>query len=329
MECRYIYINNCLVANEIRRNGEYGFFSVNAGERHIKEKVLEIKYRLGVREGEKVPGNPLERIRRFSYYDMVVADSIFTLFYQGNSSFNVSQVLHTMSGNNKQTLTKEKRETIETSIQKLSKTYFEIDCTSHVNVLYDKEWMGAKTIYEGNFLPVEKKGNRYYGGREWMPLYRYASYVRQIISIPIKLLNFQSVDQIKLQDTDEVILIKRYLLQRLEIMRNRNNKKLSRTITYCRVSHESISYTGERREVGLMPEIGINKTDYTPDSYKNKKSKVHSIVIKILEYWIRVGYLVNKGENPPYRIKNGSKKSIEGIIICGEIVDPVYLFDEE
>jgi len=318
-----IYFNNCFVANDIRKNGDSGFFELNVGERGKKNKVLAVQYKLEVNKFCDTEDNNLPYHNQLTYYDMVVADAIYTLENNGHTSFKTGQILRIMSGNNKQTITKEKRKAIEMSILKLSSTYFWINCTSHINAIYGAKRMGPETIYEGKFLDIVKMSEQNSIVNIRMPLYRYAAYVRQIIPVPIELLRHQKANQ-KLQDTDEVVLIKRYLLHRLEVMRYGGNKMINRTISYCRLSHASPSETGGRKEVGLMPEIGIQRSDYTPASYKNKKSKVHNQIIKILENWVDLGYLVANEVKPPYVIKHGYNKSIEGIVISGKIIDPKY-----
>ena len=59
-------------------------------------------------------------------------------------------------------------------------------------------------------------------------LYTYAEKVGQIINVPRSLLETKG----ELSDTDEVIIIKRQLIKRIEAMKNSKNHIVSRKISY-------------------------------------------------------------------------------------------------
>lgn len=102
-------------------------------------------------------------------------------------------------------------------------------------------------------VAVEKNGKAYWflEGRE-LPVYKYAEDIGQMISVPRELLDpagllkimfpakeFQEseegkklLENVKFSSTDEMILLKRILIQRLEIMRNSRNNADGRRIRY-------------------------------------------------------------------------------------------------
>ena len=143
------------------------------------------------------------------------------------------------------------------SLEKLRNTTIAIDYSEEVQMreLKDDKGKPLEGFVADYLLPVavEKNGKAYWflEGRE-LPVYKYAEDIGQMISVPRELLDpaallktmfpdqeFQDseegkklLENVKFSSTDEMILLKRILIQRLEIMRNSRNNADGRRIRY-------------------------------------------------------------------------------------------------
>lgn len=271
-QIKMIHINNTKVANEIRKikNLAGSYRQINVGS----EKKIITAY--GISEN-------------LSCFDMVVADAAYTL--QANRFENISagQVMRVMSGNMNQSLSATKKEKIEESMQKMMETMMLIDCQQEVLARgYINDKLDEK-IYR-RFLPCEEISKKKYRFTGKLPLYEYAEISGQIIAAPIKLLQNPDAEGL-VSDTWETVLIKRYLLQWLEIMKHGNSYD-GRKIIYFRRAHG-----GDEMYAGMLPQLDINREDYaTASSWNRKIKKVHETVTKILDGYKKQGYIEGYSE---------------------------------
>lgn len=275
------YINNTKIANEIRTG--------KAKTDGINKCVISSRSRN--KEDEIVTNYTISK--QLSRFDLDVADAIYTI-YKRDGEISLRTILHELSGDNTQTLNQSYKDEIRNSINKMASTKINIECTSEMrerNVINENE---TKT-FSGKFLdiiPSDKKQGHYYFKpitplRKIMPLYGYAQAATQIIRFPSSLLNLNKT----VSDTKENITIKRFLIQRFEIIRNDNNnfkiknniKKIKCNIQIDRTGGESVcSYCG----------VDISSNDYQSISaWKNKYRTVQKNVMKILNYYKNTGYI--------------------------------------
>lgn len=276
------YINNTKVANEIRTGKaktEYANDCV-VSSRNQEEKLITT-YSIS---------NQLSR------FDCDVADAVYSIYKRAEGEISLRSILHELSGDYSQTLNQSYKNEIEASLNKLVSTKIEINCTDEMrqrNVINENE---TKT-FSGSFLdiiPSEKKKGHYYFKprtplRKIMPLYAYGEASTQIIRFPSSLLNLNKA----VSDTKENITIKRFLIQRFEIIRNSNNnfkmknkiKKIKCSISIDKIDGESIcSYCG----------VNISSNDYQSlSAWKNKYRTVQKNVKKILNHYVSEGYIDN------------------------------------
>lgn len=263
-----IFINNTKIANDIRKIKDVGGYveRTNVGQ---KEQPLMTMYYLS---------------EHLSYLDMCVADSVYTLSMFGIDNISVGQVMRVLSGNMRQSLSSAKKNKIEESLQKLRNTEIRIDCTEEMT---ERGFSGEKVNMKivRSFLPCEKISKTKYHLTDRMPLYEYAELSGQIISAPIWLLDDPGTLQ---SDTWDTVLIKRFLVHRLEIMKYNNDYK-GRKIIYFRRSHD-----GENKYAGLLPMIDVEREKYASKSSWNRKiAKVHMTVTDILNYYKAKKYIQN------------------------------------
>ena len=188
-------------------------------------------------------------------------------------------------------------------------------------------------------VAVEKNGKAYWflEGRE-LPVYKYAEDIGQI-SVPRELLDpagllktmfpakeFQEseegkklLENVKFSSTDEMILLKRILIQRLEIMRNSRNNADGRRIRYYAI----------KKEEGILPMAGIYRENFEQDirfvsdrgkvrfesrGWKNKVHAVNKKLCAILDIYKKCGYVTE------YELlRNEPRSLVRGLEILGEI----------
>ena len=163
-----------------------------------------VKYKVTAIEG-KTEEN------RITYFDMMVADAVYTLMFYGVPTIFPRHVMMLLSGNENITLQAKKKENIEKSIEKMMNLYICINMTDSVNYTFEygiKKGGGEIEIIKGWFLPLKKNsGNgqtkkvRGYGYDKGAlpPLYRYAEMMEQVFTCRFKLLNLNAENPKKMQ----------------------------------------------------------------------------------------------------------------------------------
>ena len=209
-------------------------------------------------------------------YDLAVMDAAYTIMCQGPMLITPEWILRVMSGNLKQKLSEQKIEEVQASIRKLQGVRIKVDCTAEYNAFQlqkGKEPVDCWT-YESYLLPLGKIEARYeangrlvtaYTVLEKPALYRYAEMNHQIVDVPAYLLETQS----HFSDTDEAVLIKRYVI-----------KRVAQIVKANKLKGNKISFLwydkNEKEQRGLFSELG-----YKPErtsAWRKKKGKINDIV---------------------------------------------------
>ena len=234
-----------------------------------------------------------------SCFDCDVADAVYTLLSkQRRDSFTAGQVLRALSGDGRQTLTAQKKHSITQSIERLRSARIAIRCEAEM-LERGGESPGPRS-FEGPFLRVREEGSRYVferGADPEMPLYAYGEKTGQMISFPQELLCVQAGGR-KLSDSAETILIKRYLIRRLEILRNKQKKKEG--------GFRVISF---QEDGDLAALLRISRLP-SKEAQAQKLRRVQASVLQILEYYRQTGYI------------RDFKKSRRNVIILEEVQNP-------
>lgn len=293
------YMNNTKVANEIRKGiAQTGkdkdgkdIENLCVVSRVKKRKHLSITYTIS---------NPL------SCLACDVADAIYTLWRTSESTFfTTGQVLRALSCDPGQTVTDQKKIEINHCIYRLMNTKINIDCTEEMK---GREKITSKETmkFDGNYLSAEDetegaaftdkdneeskakkmKMNRKYrfDGDNPMPLYAYAATVGQFVTVPNSLLAMPEEAGKKLvQDTMENIMIKRYLIRRLETIRYNNNMK-SRSFRYLRAPHGA--------DPGMISQLDVKRDDFESGAaWRHKCKNIRTVTEKLLDHYVKMGYI--------------------------------------
>ena len=230
-----------------------------------------------------------------SPYDMAGMDAFYTLYKSGYQTFSLQTVIRVMSGNMDQDITAQKIARLKESVEKLRLILITIDCTDELRVrkLIKKE---ETAKYRSYFLPVSsveiQSGNQTvvegYRLLELPALYAYAERIKQMISVPIELLASTGGF---LPDTDENVILKRYLLKRIARMKKEKATVYSRRIRYEWYDRKT------QREKGMFAELGYREEDFASRfSWLNKRAKVHKAVKQILDAFRQAGYIAGYSE---------------------------------
>ena len=297
------YINNTMIANEIRK-GEYTVNEYKECKVFGKGNEITTRYKID---------------SELTCFDCDVADAVYSIYRRNISkrdqSFTVKDALRELSGKCDQEPTFKdgsNGDIIFKSLKKLSKAAITIECPAEAEKRNEEtNGKNMKSLYEGNFLNIElsnenngkaaritfKKENR-------MPLFDYAEPTQQVIRFPNELLNTKNA----FSNTIQNIMIKRYLIRRLEIIKKENNGYYGKSIRYITNSNGC-----------LFRELSISRDNYGSDEAWNKVKRDTHFVIKIIMKRLKeIGYLTDFEETDD---KNG-------IDITGKIIkDPFELPD--
>ena len=290
------YMNNSKVANFISSNTELLDKTIQL--KTIPKKNVFVTVDLTADEKVSLTNHNI------TPYDMAVMDSVYTLLANEVTSFSPEMVVRIMSGNFEQKITQHKLDEVNNSMRKLSMIRISIDCTDEL-VTRKKVKKGSRVALTSYLMPVREikvdSGNNQatmngYQLIEKPVLYIYAESVKQIVSVPTSLLEVNGYD------TDDMMIIKRALIKRIEMMKNDKNNISSNIIIYERYDKS----TGKK--TGFFSSLGFAETDYS--NWKKKKNNLHHIIKNILD-----GFVVEKYINGYEMVKEGKQKIIGVSII--------------
>ena len=127
------------------------------------------------------------------------------------------------------------------------------------------------------------------------------------------------LENVKFSSTDEMILLKRILIQRLEIMRNsRNNADGRRIRYYAMKADEGILPMADIRRENFEQDIRFvsdrGKVRFESRGWKNKVHAVNKKLCAILDIYKKCGYVTE------YELlRNEPRSLVRGLEILGEI----------
>lgn len=210
--------------------------------------------------------------KNFTPYDRSVLNAVCSIFEAGNANFTASQVYRCMNGlNGTEKVSPQSVGAVTRSLDKMRGTFMIIDCSDEASAY--KKSANFKPLLKDYILSA-KKVTLTLGNNEVIGytlnnkpiLYEYAQFTNQVLSVPSKLLNTKDV----LRCTPEVIIIRDYLIKRIEEMKNPKNS-LSNKILFST----------------MFEVIG------QPEPTKKKALKIRETVEKILGNYKKEKYIRN------------------------------------
>ena len=198
----------------------------------------------------------------FTAYDRTVHNAVCSLYVAGNEVVTPAMVYRAMNGMTATEYIKPQAlESVRNSLDKSRSLRLIVDFTEEAkarNLNIDKMTIDSHLL-NATVLTVKSGGQELqaYKILDKPVLYQYAQYTRQILAVPLKLLDTKKATR----NTEEIIPIKEYLIRRIEIMK------------YDRAMSNKIIYETIFEEVGI--EI---KT-------KQQKERLRNYISSILELW--------------------------------------------
>ena len=227
----HIKPNNKL-ANKITKDiVDKGEFDLVVSGKKAKKEVLTKVMLYYDEDKVKLSGR-----EKYMPYDREVHDGIVSLYEAGNELITPAMVYRAMNGlTETEKISPQALEAVEKSLDKAMSIKIEIDYTDEAK-LYNKKVEEAH--YMGDLLNAGKTKVKINGeAREAYRIYRkpilyeYAQVSGQIITVPSKLL--QTKDAVR--STEEVIVIRGYLLRQIEWIKNDKTAR-NQNVTYQGIS---------------------------------------------------------------------------------------------
>lgn len=218
-----------------------------------------------------VEDDEIRQLNKITRYDRAVYNAVVSHFVEGNVVLTVDMISRTILGKDSNKPSPQQKGAITKSLRKLRGTSIEIDVTNEFtkrNISIDGKQIENGRIdtllLEWDKLSIDtpnKTNVEAYFIKAQPVLYTYAKALKQVITIPTKLLD------VPLNNTEDVIALKNYLLLRIEVMKNNKNKIKSDKILYSSI-YEELEKTTNRQLIVL-------------------RKAIHTI----LEFWIAEKYI--------------------------------------
>ena len=236
------------------------------------------------------PGVQLRSRHKITKYDQAVHNAISSLWEAGNRSISPQEIFRTMNGNADVKVKAKQAEKVDASVNKLMFTRLTLDMSADIKEggLVIRDNRVSKGIVETQLLQATigtlqtnngKTVRGYILSREPM-LYTYSKAKKHVLSVDASLLDTSS----ELSNTDDVIVIREYLLQQVENMRHgyRDNT----VIDYSTIEEAT----------------GID-----PAGDKVEQHRFRETVKKILSSWKKKGYILDYIDHKAGRTVKGVK----------------------
>jgi len=258
-------------------------------------------------EGENVK---ISGRQPFTEYDRNVYNAVVSLYVAGNRVFTSDMAWRTMNGKTEQEQpTPAQKAAVTKSLDKMRFMRAQIDCGDEfkmrrVTMPDGNAVTGAG--YDDNLLHLSvkwvragKNTIRAYEVLSAPVLYEYSSAVKQVMNVPIALLDVKKLDKQgkptthSLEYTERRVIIKGYLLRRIEGMKGKNalqNKHIA-FMDYVKdgQTHEGLYSIAGSPELSQPIPSGMTEAEKT--KRKNDARYIREDAAAILKYWEVSGYI--------------------------------------
>lgn len=302
------YINNTKLANYLILNDSI----INQGQRSVRVLKTKGKPSKDITTEFTLTDEGVSLSKPLTPYDKAVMDSIFTIMKSGYDTFTPAWVVRVMTGNMHMAVTEKKKQECLESIERLRRTFITIDCTKEMSLRDGRRGDAVQKVkYSSYLLPVSwaeitynnGKTDRAYKLLECPALYKYAEQIKQVLSLPIGVVEQCS----KVSQSPESVLIARYVITRVECMKHPGNGIVSNRISMQWTDKD----TGEAK--GLLGYLGLDEESIPAKTWETKKARIKAILADCLRALQEMGMIEGFKE---YRICHDGTILHEG--------DPAY-----
>ena len=238
----------------------------------VEDKHLKIytEYNIEMLKGDL---NQLDRLTFFAACSEYLA---------GNEIFTINRLYHLMGGGH--ILTGAMRKIIDDSVERLACTRFYVDMTP----LNDRYQLTDKTkaVFKNYFLPIScmkvKVGNHTpitaFKIIDTPPLLKVAEMKNQIITVDYKLLDVPN-----LKNTDLVMKIKGYLLERIAVIKGSHEKHPAHIVGKKKEGGFFFKRATKLRKIILLESLFAQCE--LSDASRNRKAEYRKVIEKVLEHF--------------------------------------------
>lgn len=261
-------------------------------------------------EGENVK---ISGRQPFTEYDRNVYNAVVSLYVAGNRVITSDMVWRTMTGKTEQEKpTPGQKAAVTKSIDKMRFMRAQIDCSDEFKM--HRIELDGKPVdsagFDDNLLHLSvtwvRAGNNTIRAYEFPKeprfapvLYQYSAAVNQVINVPIALLDVKKLDKHgkpttrSLEYTERRVILKGYLLRRIEGMKGKNALK-SRNIAFMDYTKDGQTHEGLYTVAGY-PELSQPMPEGLTEAEKQKRKDdaryIREDAAAILGYWTASGYI--------------------------------------
>lgn len=261
-------INNSKVANQLSAIAKAGTanVSVDKGAKG-KQKVL-VEFNT---DAATIDGKPLNII---SPYDQTVFNAVCTLLEAGNDVFTLDMVYRAMNG-----LTNSER--VNSDFGTLDQIRDSIDASARRRITITQTINGNEYVYKSQLLPIKELTVRKPQSGEAVTayklldspaLYTYSKSIKQIIGVPITLLDTKTIKK----NSAKLTVVREYLIKRIFTMQSQKANANSRKIKYTT----------------LFSETGINEAELS----QTERNRERKYIGQILEDFKLKGFISDYSE---------------------------------
>ena len=319
-EISALYTNETKIAH-ILRKGEY-------------ETDIENEIQVGASKDYSLTAS-FRIDKRLSYFDLMVADAVYTLQFWGKEKFYPKNILEILSGDETATLKPQNQESkkldmrsqIIESLNKMQDAEIEITQTKYMKNGDE----GVKVVFntKNYFLPLTMEAKNAYHfkdkDKDKPPLYEYAeSFNGQLFTIPKRMLLIKTEDKKKMPNSMENLKFRHYIARRRvmakpkdDTHKTRNNSntdvesKKGRPSRYIRFEHE------DKRRIDMYELLQIEFDEDSAYSRKRKLVTIYQKVKTILDDYKRKGfiqsYLIQQSDDDFKDFKYNKEDKSKGI----------------
>lgn len=228
--------------------------------------------------------------KRLSYFDLMVADAVYTLQMWGVEKIYPKNILERLSGDVDATLKPEKKTTENKDMRAQIIESLERMRMTNISIDRSKSMMGFaleedRSIYllEGTFLPLQKVGKNGYLLTDIPPLYKYAELNNgQLFVIPDSMLLIKENGDKKMPNSIENLKLRHFIARRRCMAKPRNRENENRADRVIRFEHE------DKRRIGMFEMLQIGD----PESLsKRKRHTIYLKVKSILNHYIKQQFI--------------------------------------
>ena len=184
-------------------------------------------------------------------FDKAILNGVSSLLIAGTIYFTIPMLYRAMIGSENPSMREEAVQTIRERLEFMRHSTITLDCTEEAAANFIKEGQNLQSLTFSQYLLPMNRMNAVLNGREveayflidTPPLFQYASNKRQISLVDMDLLNVHFAEDsplagASLNNTPAIIVLKNYLLTRIEGMKNPNNRLQSRKILFTSIYEE-------------------------------------------------------------------------------------------